>query len=182
MMCHLVFERVLFEKIRSSYLRNKNYFWLIFSPICSKLVSPLKKLFQFKKFGISHGLLFEFPHLVFLIQLVQLFFLSTGFDLIGAKSFYSCLIHGKINWLEVAYPVIRDGCHFAFGFIKISWTASVSWNFNNSLMNHLDVKDFNIFSPVLFPTHFLHFNTNFCFPNANQIYWSICNLKVRIAF
>ena len=117
------------KKIRSSYLQNKNSFLLIFSPICSKLVSPLKKLFQFKKFGISHGLLFEFPHLVFLIQLVQLFFLSTGFDLIGAKSFYSCLIHGKISWLEVACPIIRDGWHFDFGFYKNFFDCVRQWNF-----------------------------------------------------
>ena len=56
-----VWERVLFKNLRRSYLQNKNFFLLIFSPICSKSASTLKNLFQFKKFESSYGLPFEFP-------------------------------------------------------------------------------------------------------------------------
>ena len=50
-----------FSKTLEAHISRINFFLLIFSPICSKSASTLKKLFQFKKFESSYGRPFEFP-------------------------------------------------------------------------------------------------------------------------
>ena len=52
-----VWEQVFLKTLEAHISRIKKYYSLIFSPILSKLVFTFDKIFQFKKCGISYGLL-----------------------------------------------------------------------------------------------------------------------------